>query len=405
MLNKLVNLLLVAVLAFTTVPVKAQKNELAVAVLSADHGQIAAYTTWFNRFELSNPDVSLKLDFYSDENYKNQIQTWLKNGSYDLLYWQAGSRLERLVEKNWLQPITNILKAEEISRSIPSGIVNELTFENELYALPFSQYAWGIYYNIEIFETLDLTPPQTWEQLIAISEHLKQQNFVPFIQTTHETWPVLAWVDYVSLIVGGRELRDKLTTGKLLTPEEKNAMVQHMQALLESNFFLTPTYDWRWQQTLPTIARKQAAMTLTGQFAESIIAPQWSDKIGYFPFPEMKEMDIEMTPMEVFVVPRSTKKQKLVSLFLRYLLRPNVQKNLALDLGWLPINLQTLDNASINSRKQTINTQLKAVQQRIQYFDRDASPEVAEHLASGIITSIRDNNVSAFAEALNSMGN
>lgn len=392
-------------LAFASNSAIAKNNELAIAVLSADHAQIAAYTTWFNRFELSNPDITLKVDFYSDESYKKQLDSWLQSGSYDLLYWQAGSRLKRLVKNGWLQPVSSILDTSEISRAIPRGIINELSFNNDLLAIPFSQYAWGIYYNIEIFQELDLSPPRSWEELISLCVHLKQQNIMPFIQTTHENWPVLAWMDYVTLIVGGRELRNKVANGQKLTNEEQKSLVSLMKPLLENDYLLAPTYDWTWQQTLPTIMRKQAAMTLTGQFAESIIAPQWSSKIGFFPFPEMKEMDIEMTPMEVFVVPKSSTKQKLISNFLRYLLRPSVQKNLALDLGWLPVNLQVLDDASISSRKQIINTQLKTVQQRIQYFDRDADPDIAELLAQSLITSIRERNISPFAEVLASFNN
>lgn len=109
--------------------------------------------------------------------------------------------------------------------------------------------------------------------------------------------------------------------------------------------------------------------------------------------------------MEVFVVPKSSTKQKLISNFLRYLLRPSLQKNLALDLGWLPVNLHVLDNASISRRKQIINTQLKTVQQRIHYFDRDAAPDIAERLTQSLITSIRERNTSPFAEALANFNN
>lgn len=54
-----------------------------------------------------------------------------------------------------------------------------------------------------------------------------------------------------------------------------------MKPLLKNDYLLAPSYDWTWQQTSPTVMRKQTAMTLTGQSAESIIAPQWSNKIGF----------------------------------------------------------------------------------------------------------------------------
>ncbi len=80
----------------------AHSNSLNVAIMTVDPAYIEVFDKFFKDFEAQHSDLSIAIDYYSDARYKRDINHWMENGSYDLLYWQGGQRLSSLIDKQLL---------------------------------------------------------------------------------------------------------------------------------------------------------------------------------------------------------------------------------------------------------------------------------------------------------------
>lgn len=379
---------IVLVTAFCTLSVLAQTEmPLRVAVLSTDVQQMDAYSRWAARFEDMYPRISLDVDYFSDAHYKAHIEEWLEQGTYDVFYWQSGLRLESLVSRNLITPLSSLIDRRTIQRALPEAILGHVRYNGQIQALPFAQYGWGFYYNSTLFAELGLQPPATWEEFITLCRTLQENGVAPLIQANQEKWPTLAWFDYLSLLAGGLEARNALIAGLPSHSPTHQALSKKFTQLLENDFFFAPEHAWPWQQTIPALVRKQAAMTLMGQFAESVINPAMSESIGYFPFPLPEAVNVELSPTEVFVVANASNNKAAAGQFLAFLLEPWVQVKLAVELGWLPTNLTNLPDTGLTQRQRGSARQLQKKTQRVQYFDRDAMPSRADELAAGFLNA------------------
>lgn len=60
--------------------------------------------------------------------------------------------------------------------------MRQFTFDDDkVYALPWSAQTFGIYVNNAIMEQLGLTPPETWDELIAMAPKIREAGFTPLM--------------------------------------------------------------------------------------------------------------------------------------------------------------------------------------------------------------------------------
>mgnify|MGYP001965240674 FL=1 len=120
------------------------------------------------------------------------------------------------------------------------------------------------------------------------------------MQAVQESWPVLAWLDYLSLDAGGLEFCQQLIDGQTLSGATADIFLKQFEQLLSNEWFFAPQRHWTWQQVMKVVEDKQAAMTLMGQFAEGTIDPLLNKDIGFFSFPKANQMNqAEVAPLEM----------------------------------------------------------------------------------------------------------
>lgn len=136
-------------------------STIRVALLTTSESQMATYSRLFSQFE-SNSNISVKVKFYSDITFKKHINTWIEFGDFDVLYWQAGDRLEKLVNDESIIPIDELVDGELLRQQYRSNALASVSYSKRIHALPLGQYIWGLYYNKEVFTRLKLEPPKDW---------------------------------------------------------------------------------------------------------------------------------------------------------------------------------------------------------------------------------------------------
>lgn len=380
----------------------AQDKHLSIAILSVDPAQMAVYSELFDSFRKANPSIAVQLDFYSDARYKIYIEQWLEQGTYDLLYWQGGRRLSSLVNADLITPIEALLDKEALNQSYQIGSLREASIRETLYALPIGHYAWGIYYNKDIFSRYEINEPKNWKEFIALCEKIKSKGTYPLVQAKKDHWPLLGWLDYLAIEAGDIALREVLVSDNPVSAEQALAITRLLKPLWENDYLFARDHDWEWSQTIPAVVREKAAMTFMAQFAESVIAPQFAGKLGYFPFPVTNESDntVQIAPLDVWVVPNSSVNRRDVRTLLEYLSQPKIHHKLSIDIGFLPVSKREVEQEIASSRLRRGLKQLQDASQHIQYFDRDAPQGYSLALAQAMNQSIMTASLLPLEQAL-----
>lgn len=174
------------------------------AVLGAASPAFAAttleYWTWNNegdyvkvdqaavdRFKTSHPDVDVQVTYVPYADYMTKLKAALAAGQPPAIFqvpWDSGFR--DLASSGQLQPMDDILAKgfPDINQSAKDFV----TLNGHMWALPLDLNTLQIAYNKKIFADLQLTPPQTADDLKAIAAKLKAQNLFGIALGTKDKW-------------------------------------------------------------------------------------------------------------------------------------------------------------------------------------------------------------------------
>ena len=92
-------------------------------------------------FEKQTPNVKIRFIVREGESYKNDLHNMLeKENGYDVAFWMAGERFNKYIRLDLVTPITDIWQSNQLSDNFSKNLNNAITFNKEIYAIPFSRY-------------------------------------------------------------------------------------------------------------------------------------------------------------------------------------------------------------------------------------------------------------------------
>ena len=66
------------------------------------------------------------------------------------------------------------------------------------------------WYNTEIFDTVGVRVPTTWDELIDVSNSIKEAGIIPIAIGNKDLWPVGNWTSHIVSRVIGEEAYDQM---------------------------------------------------------------------------------------------------------------------------------------------------------------------------------------------------
>ena len=366
---------LIAILMFMTFPVFATQ-ELKIAVSITNSSQRAAYYNLIRSFEKAHPDTRVTLTSFTSEIYKSKFPQMLASKKYDVLYWHAGERLFRFVDKGEIASLNEIFTSKELAGMYDNAVINSISINKDTYALPMSYYQIGFYYNKPLFTKLGISEPHSWEEFVVVCEALKQNNVSPIYIGTKSNWPATAWFDYINLRLNGLDFHMSVVRGEasFLDPRITNVL-KKIQSLSTAEYFIKDHHELEWKQGLPLLFRGLTGMSMLGNYAIQDFPGKIIDKIGFFKFPLLNHASdyYEEAPLDVLVIPTNTEPSSLAKLFIRFASRSDMQAAFNKTLGVLsPHKNAQLNNSPLVHEAYNTITNARGI---TQYFDRDGKED------------------------------
>ncbi|WP_230530947.1 extracellular solute-binding protein [Microvirga roseola] len=313
-----------ACLLFSGTAAMAQQTELTF--WSWRQEDKAFYQDIIKKFQEKNPDISVKFEAFAPENYQTILSTALAAGrGPDVIQVRAYGNLETIAAPGYLLPIDKQTVPELANFPDAALAAETLRADGKIYAVPFATQTMLVIYNNKIFKDAGVQPPQTWDDLVKVSQTLKSKNVTPFANGTATAWQNETIVGALLSSMLGKDFEADIVAGKadFTDPRFVNALAK----LKDISQYFAPNFtgvDYPSSQQLFVAGR--AGMFAGGSFEVANFKKQNpSLDLGVFASPVQKAGDERLVARFYdggYAVNAKTDKKDAAIKFVRFLATP-----------------------------------------------------------------------------------
>jgi multiple sugar transport system substrate-binding protein len=357
-----------------------------VVTWNADYDPIplAAAEALIADFEAANPEIDIQLTNFDHEAYKNAIRNFLTADAPDLANWYAANRMRPFVEAGLFADISDVWAnnglMDALSASVPSS-----TIDGKQYAIPYTYYQWGIYFNRDAYKAAGIEAPGAegvdWATFLANCEKLKAASIDCVTTGSSALWPVAGIFDYLSLRTNGYQFHSDLAAGKIswTSPEARAVFAEFakLQPFVTENHAAID-----WQDAAAIFVQGKAANYVMGNFAVGVFKEggMTNDNLGFMVFPEITAglARAEEAPTDTIHLTSGAKNPDDAKTFLAYMASAEAQSKWNAAVGQLPTNKNATvpaDDPFLTAGFAALSTSTGGI---AQFWDRDADAEYAK---------------------------
>ncbi|QDE36297.1 carbohydrate ABC transporter substrate-binding protein [Microbacterium foliorum] len=278
--------------------------------------------------------------------------SFVRGNPPDIMLANYNYEIARFVQRCALTDLSGAEAASTIRDDLQPLMEQYGSCEGRTSALPYSVMGASVIYNKEIFEQQGLEVPQTWDELIAVCDQLKEAGIDPFYATFKDDWTVAqGWYDYTA--GGSVDVIDFFDTlaqeGTEVGPDSEASFEKDFAEPMDRMMTLVNEYtnadaaSRAYGDGNLAFGKGEAAMYLQGPWAFSEIEKTAPDlALGTFPLPmtdDPADLGVRVNMDLAAMIPEGSQHQEAARDFLEYLFLPeNIEEYNASQLGFTPTN-------------------------------------------------------------------
>lgn len=301
------------------------------------------------------------------------------------------------MDERFVIAIDELWHSNNLHALFNDATIEQVSYDKNLFAVPFSIYVWDIFYKKSVFERLGLTPPTNWQGFISVVRALKHHDIIPIGLGSKPPWQVAAWFDYLMLRINGAEQYKKLVSGELaFTSQEVVSVFTHWKSLIEQDSFMNDHAKFDGEEIMPLLYHELVGMNLSGSFSLSGVPKQVQENIASFPFPQIgknKDQSI-LAPMSAIMLTKQgqskPESKALISFFSQY----NTQRMINDAMATVSPILYLDDKQSV------LINEIHSAEHIVQFLEREMSFEMAEFSKKAMADFLEHQNITQVTEIL-----
>ncbi|GAA1727334.1 ABC transporter substrate-binding protein [Brachybacterium phenoliresistens] len=323
-------------------------------------------------------DGPVTMNSVATEQYRAQLTNYLRSSNPpDVYSWYAGSVSRAYASQGLLLDVAPLWDeggaCSDFSPALRSLSDNgDGTFS----FVPTNYYWWSIFYKKSAFATWGITPPETWDEFIALCESLLAQGIIPLANGIGSTpWMASGWFDYLNLRLNGAQYHRELLAGEhaFTDPEVKTVMTEYARLI---PFFDPDMASYSNQEATTPLVQDRAAMYLVGAFVTNNVPADMVEDLDFFSVPVIDPSipTAEEAPTDGFFAASGSSDPEATLDFLSYLAAPEQQQRFIELSGSanLPTSPQ-VDTSGFSALTQKGIELLNSTEEITQFFNRDSS--------------------------------
>lgn len=291
------------------------------SILSAAEGAaIEQFTKLAPNFEIDRQPFQRPLAAYLEETPPPDV------------IWMAGNlEIREAAAAGLLSDLSDVWREGNFSEAYSQPFQDISRIDDAFHFVP-AGFSWtGFFYNREVFERYDLTPPTSWDEFEHICDTLLTHGETPISLSSQNPFFAALWFDYLNLRLNGSAFHQDLIAGRVSFHDERVGRVwQYWVSLLNRDYFVKSPGDMSETESMTALirgdtesplTRKKAVMTLAPHFSLIQLPRAFVDELGFFQFPRMDPampLD-EISIVAGYVVPAGAPNRSQAGAFIRFM--------------------------------------------------------------------------------------
>ncbi len=275
-----------------------QKKQLTLYTIQGDSAVYQAIADSVNRFELINSDFQVNQEIIPNDLYKNKLSVCVAtNQMPDVFPTWSGATLKEYISIGEIVNLGKYMRQDNYSSRFNEKALMMVTDKNGIWGVPVENMAIAlIFYNKEIFASLNITPPDTYDQLLDDIRILKKNGKIPFALANRTAWTGSMFYMYFVDRMGGPSVfynAANRMNGGSFSDEVFVEAGKKIQQLVDMGAF-PEGFNWMDEDAgdaRDLMYNNSAGMMLSGSWFISTLKyekPDFLEKVGVFPFPSIK---------------------------------------------------------------------------------------------------------------------
>ncbi len=201
----------------------ATERKLDVWVWNGDGGYALAYRDAIANFNAKYPNVPVTINVISYSEFGAALKAAIVGDKAPDIMQVPVNMITDLAESGAVLPLSNYFVAEDFPKFY-DATVSKLQYEGEDYMAPFNVISYNVGYNKAIFDKLGLKVPMTIDELMTISNTLKDNGYYGIAVGTKDKWVGANLIYNQNIYLDeSHELITKAELGKIKFSETKLA--------------------------------------------------------------------------------------------------------------------------------------------------------------------------------------
>ncbi len=130
------------------------------------------------------------------------------------------------------------LDADEINSNYAKAWTDLTTFDDETWGVVAKANSKSVlWYRPDVLQEIGAQPPKTWDELLALTDKIKQEGQTPWAVGAGDGWPLTDWFESIYLYKYGPDKYEQLFSGKLPFDDAsvKDALTEMTKVLNDEN--------------------------------------------------------------------------------------------------------------------------------------------------------------------------
>ena len=338
---------------------------LRVAMGSPGEAQIAVWEAAGDAFEEAHEGVTVEFNFQDDDLYQTiGLPNLLSSGNPPDVYFEwAGARLEDRYAEGFALDLTSAVADSELGELFDESAFNSMTVDGKVVMVPANADVTNvIWYNVDVFAELGLTPPATWDEFLALCPTIADAGMIPLGIGNLDLWAGGNFASHVVSRVVGAEAYDAMMREELPmnSPEVVDGL-GHVQQLVEQGCVNESVNAINDNEGAQLFFQGLAAMHPIGSWLVSWAIEEAPDlNFDYFNLPAIgdgEEQDSVMGVATGFVVNAHSEHADAAIEFLTLFSTPEFTAQMV-DAGGTPMASGAMEREDIDERLTRLITDL-----------------------------------------------
>lgn len=146
----------------------------------------------------ANPNVQIKVEAVENERYKAKIKTaFAVNELPDIFYSWGGGFSKPFIESGKVLNLNEYMD-KDTKDKINKDMLNNVTYDNNIYGLPMTLSVGTFYCNTKLFSQANIKVPENYDEFLDAIKAFRNKGITPLLVGEKDNWTGILYYDIFS---------------------------------------------------------------------------------------------------------------------------------------------------------------------------------------------------------------